>query len=76
VRVLVSTGAVVFGTARNLEKAKQVLGSVLDCQVAFHRLDRYHQTYAEDFLKQSSRLYVLINNAAVGNREKQTNECC
>ncbi|KAJ5320048.1 hypothetical protein N7508_000331 [Penicillium antarcticum] len=69
-RVLASTGATVFGTARNLAKAKEALGS--------SRIDTGHvkllfmdesdlpsvPACAQEFLEQSSKLNILINNAA------------
>ncbi|KAJ5120206.1 short-chain dehydrogenase [Penicillium atrosanguineum] len=64
VRVLASTGATVFGTARNLEKAKEALGSLLDTG----RTDLSSvRACVKEFLKQSSKLNILINNAAVIN---------
>lgn len=70
VRVLASTGATVFGTARNLEKAKEALGSLLDTgRVKLLFMDQTDlssvRACAKDFLKQSSKLNILINNAAV-----------
>jgi NADPH:quinone reductase-like Zn-dependent oxidoreductase len=42
VRALASTGASVFGTARDLQKAREALGEVLDlaCETPFHEPDR------------------------------------
>lgn len=70
VRVLASTGATIFGTARNLEKAKETLGSLLDTgRVNLLFMDQTDlssvRACAAEFLKQSSQLNVLINNAAV-----------
>ncbi|PKY06030.1 short-chain dehydrogenase [Aspergillus campestris IBT 28561] len=72
VRVLASTGATIFGTARNLEKAKEALGSLLDTRrVKLLLMDQTDlssvRACVEDFLKQSSKLNVLINNAGVMN---------
>lgn len=70
VRVLASTGATVFGTARNLEKAKEALGSLLDTgRVKLLYMDQADlksvRACAGEFLRQSSKLNILINNAAV-----------
>lgn len=70
VRVLASTGATVYGTARNLERAREALGSLLDTG-RVHLLLMDHtdlssvRSCAEEFRKQSSKLNVIINNAAV-----------
>lgn len=70
VRVLAQTGATIFGTARNLEKAKEVLGDLLDTgRVKLLFMDQTDlssvRACAENFLKESSRLNIIINNAAV-----------
>lgn len=71
VRVLASTRATIFGTARNLDKAKEALGgSLLDSRrVKLLFMDQTDfssvQACATEFLKQSSKLNILINNAAV-----------
>lgn len=70
VRVLASTGATIFGTARNIEKAKEALGSLLDTgRVKLLFMDQTDlssvRACAEGFLNQSSKLNVIINNAAV-----------
>ncbi|CDM27662.1 hypothetical protein DTO013E5_2671 [Penicillium roqueforti] len=72
VRVLASTGATIFGTARNIEKAKEALGSLLDTgRVKLLFMDQTDlssvRACAEEFLNQSSKLNVIINNAAVMN---------
>ncbi|KAJ5961375.1 uncharacterized protein N7479_008525 [Penicillium vulpinum] len=73
VRVLASTGATIFGTARNLDKAKEALGgSLLDSgRVKLLFMDQTDfssvRACAAEFLKQSSKLNILINNAAVMN---------
>ncbi|OJJ47737.1 hypothetical protein ASPZODRAFT_15186 [Penicilliopsis zonata CBS 506.65] len=72
VRVLARTGATIFGTARNLDKAKEALGDLLDTgRVKLLFMDQTDlssvRACAEEFLKQSSKLNILINNAAVMN---------
>ncbi|KAM5349558.1 hypothetical protein ACJ41O_006063 [Fusarium nematophilum] len=74
---MASTGATVFGTARNLEKAKQALGPLLESNRC-HLLYMDHtdldtvRTCAEAFRLQSQgRLNVMINNAAVMNTPYQ-----
>ena len=69
-RALSATGATLYLTARNLEKAKTALGDLL-------QLDRVHlllldlnsfesvRACAKEFLSRSSTLNILINNAAV-----------
>jgi hypothetical protein len=70
-RVLASTGATVFGTARNLAKAKEALGpSLVDTgHVKLLFMDQTDlssvRACAKEFLEQSSKLNILINNAAV-----------
>ncbi|OQE07043.1 hypothetical protein PENVUL_c015G05469 [Penicillium vulpinum] len=70
VRVLASTGTTIFGTARNLEKAKEALGELLDTgRIKILFMDQTDlssvRACAQGFLKQSSKLNVIINNAAV-----------
>ncbi|KAJ5383015.1 hypothetical protein N7517_000926 [Penicillium concentricum] len=72
VRVLASTGATIFGTARNLPKAKEALAEVLDTgRLKLLFMDQTDlssiRACAEEFLKESSKLNILINNAAVMN---------
>ncbi|KAL4877040.1 short-chain dehydrogenase [Aspergillus karnatakaensis] len=65
-----ATGATVFATARNLEKAKSALGSFLDNDNV-HLLELNLESLAsvrkaaEEFLSKSNRLDVLITNAGV-----------
>ena len=70
VRAIALTGATVYGTVRNPEKAKDALGSLLDTgRVHLLFMDQTDlscvRTCAEDFCKKSSKLNVIINNAAV-----------
>ncbi|ORY65534.1 uncharacterized protein BCR38DRAFT_474407 [Pseudomassariella vexata] len=71
VRVMALTGATVFGTARNLEKAKKALGaSLLDSgRVHLLFMDQTDlssvRACAAEFRKQSPKLNVLINNAGL-----------
>ncbi|KAK2858547.1 hypothetical protein FQN49_004618 [Arthroderma sp. PD_2] len=80
VRVLASTGATVFGTARDLDKAKNALGDLLDSgRVKLLFMDQTDlssvRACAEEFLKQSPKLNILINNAAVMNTpERRTKD--
>ncbi|EAW10002.1 short-chain dehydrogenase [Aspergillus clavatus NRRL 1] len=72
VRAMAVTGATVYGTARNIEKAKEALGSVLETgRVRLLHMDQTDlasvQACATTFRNQSSRLNVIINNAAVMN---------
>ncbi|KAI8626946.1 short-chain dehydrogenase [Xylariaceae sp. FL1651] len=72
-RVLASTGATVYGTARNLEKAREALGpELLDSgRMKLLFIDQTDlstvRACAEEFRKQSSTLNIIINNAAVMN---------
>ncbi|KAJ5753656.1 uncharacterized protein N7511_007809 [Penicillium nucicola] len=72
-RVLASTGATVFGTARNLTKAKEALGPSLlaSGRVKLLFMDQTDlssvRACAREFLNQSSTLNILINNAGVMN---------
>ena len=70
VRAIASTGATVYGTARNLEKAREALASVLDTgRVHLLLVDQTDlssvRACAEEFRKQNDKLNVIINNAAV-----------
>jgi NAD(P)-dependent dehydrogenase (short-subunit alcohol dehydrogenase family) len=72
VRVLALTGATIYGTARNMQKAKEALGSLLDTgRVHLLYMDQTDlssvRACAEAFRQQSTKLNVLINNAAVMN---------
>ncbi|KAL9586168.1 MAG: hypothetical protein Q9212_001089 [Teloschistes hypoglaucus] len=72
VRAIASTGATVYGTARDTEKAKQALGSLLDSgHVHILHMDQSDlssvRAAADDFRSQSKTLNVIINNAAVMN---------
>ncbi|KAI0426658.1 hypothetical protein F5Y09DRAFT_333973 [Xylaria sp. FL1042] len=69
-RALKATGATLFLTARNLEKAKTALGDILDGgKVHLLKLDLESlasvRACAEEFLARSERLNILINNAGV-----------
>lgn len=70
VRAIASTGATVYGTVRNLEKGKEALGSLLDTgRVHLLFMDQTDlssvRACADEFRKKSSKLNVIINNAAV-----------
>ncbi|KAI1081222.1 short-chain dehydrogenase [Whalleya microplaca] len=70
VRVLASTGATIFGTARKMDKAKEALGSLLDTgRVHLLEMDQTDlasvRACAAEFRKQSSKLNIVINNAGV-----------
>jgi hypothetical protein len=71
VRVLASTGATVYGTGRALEKAKEALDPSLfrSGKVKLLFMDQTDlssvRACAEEFRKQSRKLHVMINNAAV-----------
>ncbi|CAJ2505439.1 Uu.00g128330.m01.CDS01 [Anthostomella pinea] len=73
VRALAMTGAMVYGTVRNLEKGKQALGSALldTGRVRLLVMDQADlasvRACADEFRKQSSGLNIMINNAAVMN---------
>ncbi|KAI1268478.1 short-chain dehydrogenase [Xylariaceae sp. FL1019] len=68
-----STGATVFGAIRNLDKAREALGSELidSGRVKLLRIDQTDlssvRACAEEFRKQSSVLNIIVNNAAVMN---------
>ncbi|KAL3464367.1 short-chain dehydrogenase [Aspergillus heterothallicus] len=72
-RVLALTGATVYGTASNLEKAKDALGKELleSSRVRLLYMDQTDlssvRCCAEEFRRRSQRLNVIINNAAVMN---------
>ncbi|KAL8947326.1 MAG: hypothetical protein Q9222_006382 [Ikaeria aurantiellina] len=71
-RAMASTGATIYGTARDLEKAKSALGSSLETgRVQLLYMDQTDlssvRACAREFLKASSTLNVVINNAAVMN---------
>ncbi|KAL8708422.1 MAG: hypothetical protein Q9220_006712 [cf. Caloplaca sp. 1 TL-2023] len=73
VRAMASTGATIYGTARDLDKARSALGSSL-LETGHVHLLFMDQTdlssvraCAREFLKASSVLNVIINNAAVMN---------
>lgn len=70
VRALAKTGATVYGTARNTDKAKEALGDWMDTgRVKLLYMDQTHlesvRACATEFRKQSTTLNVVINNAAV-----------
>lgn len=70
VRVLASTGATIFGTARNLDKAKEALNDVLDTgHLKLLFMDQTDlssvRACAAEFRKESPKLNILINNAGV-----------
>jgi hypothetical protein len=70
VRALASTRATIFGCARNLDKAKEALGELLDTgHVKLLFIDQTDlssvRACAEEFLEKSSKLNILINNAGV-----------
>ena len=80
VRAIASTGATVYGTARNLEKAREVLGSVLDTgRVHLLFMDQTDlssvRTCAEEFRKQNGTLNIIINNAAVSEMWQSISRC-
>jgi NAD(P)-dependent dehydrogenase (short-subunit alcohol dehydrogenase family) len=69
-KALHETGATIYATARDLNKAKSALATVLDSG-RIHPLELDLQSFAsvrrcaETFLAECSRLNVLINNAGV-----------
>ncbi len=74
-RAIASTGATVYGTVRNLGKAREALGSVLDTGRAYLLfMDQTDlssvRACAEEFRKQNGKLNVIINNAAVSTKEQ------
>ncbi|GIK02036.1 hypothetical protein Aspvir_006079 [Aspergillus viridinutans] len=69
-KALYETGATVYATARDLNKAKSALGAILDSgRVHLLELDLQSlasvRECAETFLAKSNRLNVLVNNAGV-----------
>ncbi|GIJ84805.1 hypothetical protein Asppvi_003656 [Aspergillus pseudoviridinutans] len=69
-KALYETGATIYATARDLNKAKSALGAILDSgRVHLFELDLQSlasvRKCAETFLAKSNRLNVLINNAGV-----------
>ena len=80
VRAIAATGATVFGTARNVEKARETLGaSLLDTgrvQVLFlEQTDLSSvRACATEFRKKSNKLNIIINNAAVSWHRDQERE--
>ncbi|GAW18118.1 hypothetical protein ANO14919_075910 [Xylariales sp. No.14919] len=70
-RALKATGATLFLTARNLDKAKTALGDILDGGVKVHLLKLELESLAsvracvEEFLAISQTLNILITNAGV-----------
>ena len=76
VRALASTGATVYGAARNLEKAKEALGSLLDTgHVHLLFMDQTDlssvREAAEEIRQKSKTLNIIINNAAVSQKGNQ-----
>ncbi|EPS30579.1 hypothetical protein PDE_05531 [Penicillium oxalicum 114-2] len=72
VRVLAQTGATVYGTVRNMDKAREALGDLLDAgRVKLLFMDQTDlssvRACAREFLEQSVKLNIMINNAAVMN---------
>ncbi|KKK13113.1 short-chain dehydrogenase [Aspergillus rambellii] len=72
VKAIALTGATVFGTARNLAKAKEALGSVLDNErINLLFMDQTDlssvRACAQEFREHSSTLNVIINNTGVMN---------
>lgn len=70
VRALALTGATIYATARNLPKAREALGDVLDTgRVHLLHIDQADMSSvracAAEFRKKSSKLNVMVNNAAV-----------
>ncbi|OTA96397.1 hypothetical protein M434DRAFT_392836 [Hypoxylon sp. CO27-5] len=71
VRALASTGATIFATARNLDKAREALGSLLETgRVHLLYMDQTDlssvRACADEFRRQSNgKLNILINNAGV-----------
>jgi len=71
-KTLALSGATIYGTVRNFEKAKEALGDVLDngrSHLLF--MDQTDlasvRACADEFRKRSKKLHVIINNAAVMN---------
>lgn len=81
VRVMAATGATVFATARNLEKARDAIGSVLDTgRVHLLRMDQTDfgkiRIAVEEFRKKTNKLNILINNAGVCRRRPYSLGTC
>ncbi|KAI1082490.1 hypothetical protein F5B20DRAFT_531522 [Whalleya microplaca] len=80
VRAFALTGATVYGTVRNLDKAKEALGSLLETgRVRLLFMDQSDlssvRACVDEFCKQSTKLHVIVNNAAVMNTpETRTKE--
>jgi NAD(P)-dependent dehydrogenase (short-subunit alcohol dehydrogenase family) len=69
-RAMKATGATIFVTARNLEKAKEALGDILDGgRVHLLKLDLESfdsvRSCVEEFKSKSSTLNILIENAGI-----------
>lgn len=78
VRALTKTGATVYGTARNIDKAKEALGDLMDTgRVKLLYMDQTDlesvKACAAEFRKQSATLNIIINNAAVSQSRQSTN---
>ncbi|KAL8864474.1 MAG: hypothetical protein Q9174_007339 [Haloplaca sp. 1 TL-2023] len=70
VRAIASTGATVYGTARDIPKTKQAFGSLLDSgNVHLLHMDQSDlssvRSAADEFRKQSKTLNVIVANAAM-----------
>ncbi|KAH6612157.1 hypothetical protein C7974DRAFT_407144 [Boeremia exigua] len=69
-RAMLSTGATLYLTARNLTRAREALGAIADSP-RVHLLQMDHtslnsvRSCADHFLKQSKSLNILINNAGI-----------
>ncbi|KAH0494756.1 hypothetical protein TgHK011_008345 [Trichoderma gracile] len=69
-RAMKATGATLFVTARNLEKAKQALGDILDggrvhlLKLDLESLDSV-RACVDEFKSKSSKLNILIENAGI-----------
>ncbi|MDI1486212.1 MAG: hypothetical protein OHK93_005438 [Ramalina farinacea] len=75
VRALASTGATIYGTARNVAKAREAIGSTTISSGRIRLLHMDHtslssvRSCAAEFLSHcpNNKLHILINNAAVMN---------
>ncbi|KAH8671055.1 hypothetical protein BX600DRAFT_509761 [Xylariales sp. PMI_506] len=70
VRAMAATGATIYATARNLDKAKAALGTLMDTGrvhlLGMEQTDLASvRTCVEEFKKKSQVLNIMINNAAV-----------
>jgi hypothetical protein len=70
VRALAKTGATIYGTARDVEKATVALRDLLDTgRVKLLHMDQVDfgsvRTCADAFRRESKALHIIINNAAV-----------